>query len=208
MATRPSLKKKLLNWVEVFPQNHQQSHLPVQVIFDFHKEMDIQKIDKEVIDETSELKLYIPDFSHEEFEKSQVKEKLSKISYIKNISFEQEKATPFRSILTLTFVQENDPLKKKNSPAHGVIVKLSTMDNRHYNARRVILELYPRDILYNLCQNHRGLKQALRDTIQPFGKNDKYVTLTHLDMYKPLTNKRIIIDAGHGGSEAGGGGFF
>ncbi len=178
-----------LNWVEL-------SQGPaIQLLFDFEQPIYFKK---KFIPETRQLRLKFPGMQLQHFDKKQV---LSKLSALKQLGLANqvdlfEKKTKYsKVILTIDFAKTRNIKQEDNTERtvkNILLIKWCKMEEPN----RLVFDIFTQEALKKIKSNDTGILYAQNTTI----KTDSY----HIHS-QPTTSKkiRIVIDAGHGGSDNG-----
>ncbi len=189
-----------LNWIEVSQGSSKGSS--IQLLFDFTQPVYFKK---KFIAEAYQLRLSFPGMHLQHFDKKQVISKLNKLKVLGLVSridlFEKTTKYP-KVVLTIDFEktrqikQEDDTM---TTVTNSLLIKWCKMEEPN----RLVFDIFTQESLKKIQKNDTGILYAHNSTLQ---------TDTPPPLNRQLTeaspeNFRIVIDAGHGGSDNGAQGF-
>lgn len=184
-----------LNWVEV-----SQGKFSTQIMFDFTQPVFFaKKLNKEKF----QLKLSFPGMTLEQFQHTHVMAQLKKLKtlgLVANISLLEKEKQIKRITLALDFAQETYTSKNKNHASKEVqknklLIKWVTLESPN----RLIIDIFTKQKLDELNRDNHVLLQAHNNSIV----SDVTQKISHTRKSKLPKELRIVIDAGHGGSQPG-----
>ncbi len=170
-----------LNWVEVSGKR-----FAPQVMLDFSHPL---YFEKKINKEKMQLQLAFPGMNLKNFKDQKVISKLKTLKrLISKVDIMHKKVPSPRVVLTITFAKKD------------VLVRWNKMEDPN----RLILDIFLKNSLKNLKNNGAIILNA-KNNITSKGLPYNYI---NLDSPKLAKNIRIVVDAGHGGSDPGANGFF
>ena len=187
---KPSNK---LDWAEVT-----KNKLSAQIMFGFAQPIYFKK---KINKAKSQLLLQFPGMSKKFFNSNHVIKQISRLKasgLIKNIAISHKTGKQAHVSLTLTFHRNRMVTvgKKQHRKRNKLLIKWSKLDNPN----RLIIDIFTSDTLDYIRQNNAVIQQARNTSSKPFFFGSKRGRKRY--PRKP----RVIIDAGHGGSDLGAAG--
>lgn len=188
-----------LNWVKT---TH--NKLSTQIMLDFSEHIFFeQEIDKE-----KHLLIFtFPGMTLQTFDPKQITTqctKLQKLGLLKKVEITQINKPAQKIVLSFEFeayrTAVNPQTKTKEKKKNAFLIKWSTLDNPY----RLIVDIFLKEDLDTIIKKDAILLHAQNDSLQ----FDFSVTPTQTKQVATSNQKRIIIDPGHGGSDAGTIGYF
>ncbi len=171
-----------VNWVEVVKHR-----LSTQIMFDFAFPV---KCERKILPKNNQLKLFFPQVDYHSCNAESITRKLGvlkDIGLIRSFSIKQQTGAKPGVVLALNLVQNKD---QKGKPSE-FLIKTCLLDNPH----RFILNIFSREDLELFKRKDALIQVASNDTLQ----YDSELS----GEKKKRTELRVMIDAGHGGSENG-----
>lgn len=184
-----------LNWVEV-----SQGKFSTQIMFDFTQPVFFaKKLNKEKF----RLKLSFPGMTLEQFQHTHVMTQLKKLKtlgLVANITLRKKEEQANGITLALDFAQETHiPKNKNHTPQHiqknKLLIKWVTLESPN----RLIIDIFTKQKLDELNRDNHVLLQAHNNAIM----SDMPQKISYTRKSKLPKDLRIVIDAGHGGSQPG-----
>lgn len=175
-----------LNWIEVT-----QVAFSTQIMLDFNNPISFKK---KLIKKDLCLKFSFPGMDISNFKNVSTEnqlEKLRKLGLVTKTTL-REKDNPIKKVIfSLNFAAINPHNNKKNK----LLIKCSTIENPN----RLIIDIFKEEKLNKLRKDDAVLLHAHNETII----NESHQPTKKKNNTTLKINKRIIIDAGHGGSQPG-----
>ncbi len=184
-----------LNWVEISQGSS------IQLLFDFTQPIYFKK---KFNQEAYQLRLSFPGMHLQHFDKKQVISKLSKLKalgLVKKIDL-FEKTTKYpKVVLTIDFEktrQIKQPDDSFETIKNSLLIKWCKMEEPN----RLVFDIFTQESLNKIQKNDTGILYAHNNALQ----TDTQPPINGKSAPTP-ENLRIVIDAGHGGSDNGAQGF-
>jgi N-acetylmuramoyl-L-alanine amidase len=194
-----------LNWVEV-----SNGSFSTQIIFDFAHPIYFKK---KLIKDKLELRLSFPGMHLSQFDTNQILPKLNRLKelgFVQKIDiFEKNKEKSpkvSKVIVTLDFSKNREVKTKDNKievKKNNLLIKWCKLDDPH----RLIFDIFTKESLDKLKNSEKLILYAYNDTIRndfSFFETHKTSTASALIDCPVIQNlSRIVVDAGHGGTDDG-----
>ena len=192
-AAEPTGTINHLNWVEI-----SRNQLSTQIMFDFDKPLLFKKrVDKE----KHQLQFLFPGMNLKTFNPDMVTNKLLQLKaqgMISNITVSEKNTNGPKIMLAIEFAPfrsiEDRTTKIAEKHPNKLLIKWSTLESPN----RLIVDIFLKEDLDKLTQKDAVFLHASNDVTQTDTK-----AMTNLNPSLPIREMRIIIDAGHGGTDTG-----
>lgn len=196
IASPAAIQNNQLNWVEV-----SQGKLSTQIMFDFTNPI---LFSKKLNKKNFSLKINFPGMTLDQFKHTHVINqlaKLKKLGLISRVHLSEKNELAKKIVLALDFNQQIPAHSKtknhKNLHKNKLLIKWVVLENPN----RLIIDIFTQQKLDELQKKNSTLLQAHNHSV--ITDRPAYESYSH-NQQKDL---RIVIDAGHGGTQSGAQGF-